>query len=201
MLSRPFCLFLCAIFALSCGPATRVEKSWLNPAGFTRFNDFSKVLIIVFAHSQTARRTAEDQFAAVLAPRGITSYNNPKVMVNGPDANAISEAIKSDGFDAALVTRLIDKKKETTYVPGNIHYPFYGGFRGYFRFGYGAYMTPGYYQENTTYFVETNVYDLKSDRLVWSCVTATTQPGKMDKTIHELSDVVFAQMKSDGFYQ
>jgi hypothetical protein len=161
-------------------------------------NDMKKVLVVVFAQSETARRQAEEQIVKRLQGRGVVSYSYKVVVEKGADSDAITAAIKADGFDGAIVTRLIDKEKETSYVPGTTTYPYYGGFRGYYGYGYGAYSTPGYYVEDKIYYIETNIYDLKADKLIWSAVTSTTNPGKLEKSINELGDVLGAQMRKDG---
>lgn len=190
-------LLLCA-FA-SCGPATQIEKSWLDPVQTTRFNNFKKVLVVVFAQSETSRRVAEEMLAKELGPTAVASYNYSSISSKAGDADAIADALKKDGFDGAIVTRLIDKEKETTYVPGRVSYPFYGGFRGYYRFGYGAYVEPGYYIEDKIYYVETNAYDLLAEKLLWSGVTRTTNPGQLNKVLQGFATVVVNQMKKDGF--
>jgi hypothetical protein len=188
-----------AVLAVSCGPSTRIEKSWKDPQESKTLNDMKKVLIVCFAESETSRRQAEEMLAARLQGRGVASYGYKVVAEKGADASALTDAIKADGFDAAIVTRLIDKEKETSYVPGTITYPYYAGFRGYYGYGYGAYATPGYYVQDKIYYIETNVYDLTADKLVWSAVTSTTNPGKMEKSLNEIADVLAQKMRKDGF--
>jgi len=183
---------------VACTPSTVIDKSWKDPASTVKLNDFKKVIIMVFAQSETARRTAEEQLAKMLQGRGVPSYNQKIMVEKGANTEAISAALQAEGFDGAIVSRLVDKEKETTYVPGTTSYPYYG-FRGYYGYGYGAYGSPGYYVEDKIYTIETNVYDLKADKLVWSAVTASTNPGKTDKAIREIAEVLGEQMRADGF--
>jgi hypothetical protein len=155
-------------------------------------------LVVVFAQNETNRRKAEEQFVALMKGRGVASYSYKVMVDKGGDADAVTAAVIADGFDCATVTRLVEKEKETSYVPGTTT-GYYGGFRGYYGYGYGGYSSPGYYVEDKVYTIETNVYDLKKDKLVWSGVTKTTNPGKMDKEINIYADVLAAQMRKDGF--
>lgn len=193
---------LIAAFALglaACGPATRIEKSWREPTATKKMTDYQKVLVVCFAQSESARRNAEDDIVRSMGGRGVASYGYSIMADKSKGRDAITEAIKKDGFDAAIVTRLIDKEKETSFVPGTVTYPYYRNFWGYYGWGYGAYTTPGYYVENHVYYVETNVYDLEKDQLVWSGVTSTTNPGKLDRAVNEIAGVVKRQMRVDGF--
>jgi hypothetical protein len=182
---------------MGCTPSTVIQKSWKDPSSTAKINEFKKVLVIVFAQSETARRQAEEALAAKFQGRGVPSYNQKVMVEKGANSEAISAALKAEGFDAALVTRLIDKEKETSYVPGTTTYA--GGFRGYYGYGYGAYSSPGYYVEDKIYYIETNVYDLAADKLVWSAVTSSTNPSKLDKTINEIATVLADKMEEDGF--
>ena len=47
--------------------------------------------------------------------------------------------------------------------------------------------------------VETNIYSLKSDKLMWSGTTASTNPSNINKTINEIADVIAEKMREEGF--
>jgi hypothetical protein len=187
-----------AAFMFSCGPSTEIQQSWKDPGTTTTLDQYSKILVVVFAKDETTRRKAEEQFVALMRGKGVASYTYKVMVDKGGDAEAVTSAVIADGFDCATVTRLVDKEKETSYVPGTTT-GYYGGFRGYYGYGYGGYSSPGYYVEDKVYTIETNVYDLKKDKLVWSGVTKTTNPGKMDKELNIYADVLAAQMRKDGF--
>ncbi|HSC52238.1 MAG TPA: hypothetical protein VLC98_01355 [Phnomibacter sp.] len=197
-MKKYFALAFFAVSLLSCGPATEISQSWKDPGSTTTLNDYSKILVVVFAKDETTRRQAEEQFVANIKGKGVPSYSYKILVEKGSDANAAATALVADGFDCAMVTRLVDKEKETSYVPGTTT-GYYGGFRGYYGYGYGAYYNPGYYVEDKIYTIETNVYDLKKDKLVWSAVSKTTNPGKISKELNIYADVLADQMRKDGF--
>jgi hypothetical protein len=84
-------------------------------------------------------------------------------------------------------------------VPGTTT-GYYGGYGRYYGYGAGMYSTPGYYQEDKNYYVETAVYSINPNKLLWTATTKTVNPSQMDKTINEIADAVSEQMKKDGFY-
>ena len=61
------------------------------------------------------------------------------------------------------------------------------------------YSSPGYYTTDKNYFVETMVYEVANDKLIWSGTTKTVNPSKMEKAVNEIADVVVDRMKSDKF--
>ena len=94
--------------------------------------------------------------------------------------------------------RLADVEKETSYVPGT-NTGFYGGYGRYYGYGANFYSTPGYYTTDKNYFIETTVYSVDPDKLLWTGTTKTVNPQKIDKTVNDIADVVVAKMKQEGF--
>jgi hypothetical protein len=106
--------------------------------------------------------------------------------------------LKQDKYNYVLLTRLADIEKETSYVPGTTT-GYYGGYGRYYGYGAGMYSSPGYYTTDKNYFVETTIYSIEPDKLLWTGTTKTVNPSKLDKAVTEIADVVSAQMRKDGF--
>ncbi len=192
--------FLCplALFAMlaACEPATKISKSWRDPAVTIDKNSFSKVLIVGLLKDESSRRIVEDNLVKRLAGKGVASYTQN---FSGKEGDAVESQLKAEGYDGAIVIRLVDIEKETNYVPGTAYPGYYGRFGGYYGYAYGAYGSEGYYTTDKIYSVETNLYSLKIDKLIWSGVTTTTNPGKVEKVITEIADAVAQKMKDEGF--
>jgi hypothetical protein len=76
---------------------------------------------------------------------------------------------------------------------------YYGGYGRYYGYGASMYSSPGYYTTDKNYFVETMVYSIEPDKLLWTGTTKTVNPTKINKTINEIASVVSDKMKKDGF--
>ncbi len=165
----------------ACSPATRLEKSWADPSLTPEtVKAFKKVLVIAPLNDETSQRIAEDKLVALLKNvEAVQSYLY--LTAEDTEQKQVIQKLKNDGFDGTILIRLKDVEKETTYQPGTS----YGGWYGY------RYATPGYYSENTTFMVETNLYSLESEKLLWSGTTSTLNPSKLDKTI----DDIFATLR------
>jgi hypothetical protein len=61
------------------------------------------------------------------------------------------------------------------------------------------YGSPGYYTEDKNYFVETAVYSINPNKLLWTGTTKTVNPSNMSKTIDDIAMIVTDKMKKDGF--
>lgn len=188
-----------AIF--SCAPSTRIEKSWRDPNTSIVAGSWNKVLVVGLLKDETTRRVVEDQLTARFKGKGVPSYTYfTDKEVTEAKSSGFKDKLVTDGFDGAVVMRLINVDKETNYVPGTSAFPsYYGGFGPYYYNSWNSFYSPGYYTTDKIYNVETNVYSFKQDKLIWTGITSTTNPGKTDKMFNEIADVVATKMRSEGF--
>ena len=185
-------IFLVTVLA-ACGPSTKISKSWMDPSVTpATWKPFQKVLVLGLVKDDATRRIVEDKLAAQFPGRAVESYKYLSA-ADTVDADVEAKLIK-DGFDGLVYMRLANVEQSTSYVPGTT----YGGFYGYRGYGYGMYGSPGYYQEDKTYNVETNIYSLQPPKLLWSGTTASVNPGKLDKTVDEIIMAVKDEFTKKG---
>jgi hypothetical protein len=186
---------------ISCGPSTKIEKSWMEPGASVTASPSNNTLVIAVVKDETSRRVIEDQLAKRIGAmsKAVASYTvlSSDVLKAGNDA-VFNQKLTEGKFTHILMMRLADIEKETSYVPGTTT-GFYGGYGRYYGYGAGMYSTPGYYTEDKNYFIETTVYSLSPDKLLWTGTTKTVNPSKIEKTVNEIADVVSDKMKKDGF--
>lgn len=190
-----FLPLLSLIFLAACGPSTKIEKTWTDPS-FTPGNvNFHKVLCIAQMPDESTRRIAEDKMVAAF--QNVTAvpsytYLQPADTVTG----TVDARLKKDGFDGVVIMKLTAVDKSTSYVPGTTYGGYYGGRYGGYYGGYGGYGTSGYYQEDKTYYVETNFYSIDNSKLLWSATTSSLNPSKIGKSLDQVIEELKIQLKS-----
>lgn len=196
LIASGFCLFLVFYGCVS----TEIVNSWRDPSVTLKPGDMKKVLVIAMVQNESSRRTVENKLVSLMPQtQGVPSYSYlTKEDVSG-DLNAAKEKVKKDGFDGVVTMRLVKIEKETNYVPGT--YPSYF----YSPWSYGAYAFPmyydaGHYTVDDIYHVETNLYTLNPEKLVWTGVTSTFNPQKVDATVQEIAEVIKDKMVDEGFF-
>jgi len=193
---------LLALLAISlltaCGSSTQITKSWTDPSlNSASIKPFNKVLVIAQLKDDSTRRIAEDKIVGS-SPRGnfIQSYNYLKP--SEQEENLVIADLLRDGIDGLILMRLTDVEKSTSYVQGTSYYGGWG-YRGGYYGGYGyGYGTPGYYQEDKTYHVETNIYDVKTNKLLWSGTVSTLNPSKLNETLDAIIATVKTELNNKG---
>jgi hypothetical protein len=73
---------------------------------------------------------------------------------------------------------------------------FWGG--GYYGWGWGGVYDPGYMRTDTIVTVETLIYSLEQNKLVWAGQSQTTNPSKVGPFVQEMVTEVAGQLKKQG---
>ena len=85
------------------------------------------------------------------------------------DKELVKAKIQSSGADTVLISRLVDTKTIESYSPGHDTIPvvpdYYYGWWGYYNVVFADY---GYTGDVTVAYIETNLYDVKTEKLIWS---------------------------------
>jgi hypothetical protein len=102
----------------------------------------------------------------------------------------IKERVEKFGFDGLLIVALLNQESETRYNQGSsfsVAFPAYQyNYYGYYQYAYTTIQAPGYYSTTTTYFLESNLYDVATEGLIW---TAQTKTKRNTSSIHKDSQV------------
>lgn len=187
---------------LSCN-STRITKTWKDPEATVSIEKLNKVLVVALLKDETSRRVAEDKMVSMLSNKGVASYTYLPKEVSQQNEAAIQSKIKADGFDGAVTMRLVDVEKDVEYTPGMItSYPmYYRSFSGYYMRSWQMFSTPDRYTTTKTFTIETNVYSITKDKIIWSGITESTNPGGVSKLSNEVTNAVYKRMAKEGFIQ
>jgi hypothetical protein len=201
LLSLSFLLIIQA-----CGPSTYITGSWKKPEYVPGSKDYKKLFIGVMAQDLGFRDNLEKDIAAAAQKRGLQTSLSldvfPPQMTKSqlPPKEDVQRIIEKTGSDVVMIVAIKDIKDETRYVPGTTTYaPYgYGGYYGYYGGGMAYSYSPGYYTTDRTIYLETNIYDLKTDDLIWSAQSQSVNPSDFRTFSREFIYAVLNQLKKDG---
>ncbi|WP_255478615.1 hypothetical protein [Rufibacter sp. XAAS-G3-1] len=208
MKSRVGLLFVLAALVGGCAPATQITGTWKSPEATT--TTFNRIIVAALTDNAVARQTIEAHLQTQLQQRGITATKSidlfpPALMRDGTTTgDAILEKVKGDRHDAILTVALVNTETETRYVPGSTTYMpvtrfgWYGTFRGYYTYMRPMMLDPGYYREDKVYFLETNLYDAASERLLWSAQSESYNPGGLQSFSEKFAEITVQKMQQDN---
>ena len=168
--------------------STSTDQVWHDPARAAA--PLGKTLVIAVAPRADTATALENEWVRQLQARAINAQAL-NVMLPGerqPDKQRVVEVAKSNAIDSVLVTRILDKKTIERQVsvggppigaPGSygIWSDFYGTSRAFAS-------TSTYTVEHEAAVVQTNLYDVKSEKLFWSARSDTFLEGSAGDLIH-----------------
>lgn len=200
--------FIAFSFLLSCSSSnTTIVNSWRDPNTSLASEQFKKVLVVALLKDDVTRRVVETKFQE-FNPGFKPSYNFLHQGNKDMTQEMLIKLLNLEKFDGVVTLRLVDTRVETDYVAGmntSLYYgnPYYNSYGTMFGGWYGYYSPyyydPGYYIENTYYFIETNIFSLKNNNLIWSGTTKSTNvPGHIDETAGNIINEIVTQMRKDG---
>ena len=198
---------LSAILLGACSSST-VTSSWKQQNANTM--GLKKVMVVAMAPDKDRAMVSkmEQQLASDLQSQGIPAVAasdefGPKALI-GMKEKAVLNRLNRNGIDGVVTISLLDKTKERNYVPGNISYQpvtFYSRFyRGFVTY-YDRYQTPGYYDTNTKFVFETNLYDLNKDKLLYSAQSESFDEATINRMATDYGKEIVKDMKKGGLIQ
>ena len=183
--------------AASCA-STRIARSWRD-TGVGPFR-FKKVLVVVVSTNELIRSSAEDEVVSqITRTNAVPSYK----LFLASDLNEkerVKAKVTEEGFDGAVVMRLVDKTQQLTWSPGAYPADYYS-FYGYWGRGWGAPYSPGTLRVDTILRIETNIYSVTQNRLLWSGLSETFNPNDHATLIKEVAGAVARELRKEGLIQ
>jgi len=171
---------------------TTLDTAWKSPQ--YQGGKLDKILVIGVAKNQTIRRVFEDDFVAKLESYGADAIPSYRIFPTEEmlDKNAVEAKIQTLNIDAVLVTRLVDRKKETEYrVSSNNWY-------GWYSRSYSNANTSISYKEHEVLKIETEVYDTNTEEMIWSALSDTVTGGPITVELKSLIKVIANGLSDSG---
>jgi hypothetical protein len=205
-------LVLVGSFLWACS-STSMSGSWSSPE---YKGQIKNIYVIGLSKKETNRRIFEDTFSRELANNGVTGVSSYKDLpsTEGTNNDLIRERMISNGTDSVLLTRLVDQRTETVTNPGRVSGyssgSYYGGRgsagRSRHYNSWGSYSNRRYdvtYQPATTtefvvLTVESVLYDLKTEQMIWSAQLETVVEGNLEAMMQDFVESVTKDMKAQG---
>jgi hypothetical protein len=191
-------LFLAVVS--SCA-STKITSVWMdkNKTG----TSYNNILVIGISNESHNRRLFESHFAEQLNAAGVSGTVSYTIL---PDANKIdretvSAAIKGKNIDAVIVSHLLAVEEKTVYRESMSYRPTYSHYNGlydYYPYVIGNVYQPGYYTTHEIVRLETNLYEVASEELVWTAQSKTFAPESAEEVIGDLVKLVIKDLKEKG---
>ena len=158
----------------------------------------SNILVIGITGNEDSRRFFERKFVAKLKSVGVEAISSEDAIPMPPDLKLTKEmilnAVNQFKNDAVIITHLIDKQEKEAITRGGQAYT---GYYGFYHSGFSYSHDPGYSSTSKTARLETNLYDVKTEKLIWSGQSKTLSKDSKDQAINDVIKVVIDDLQNN----
>jgi len=173
---------------------------------------FDKVLVLAISKNLKSRTLMENSVVDLLKKEGINASNALNVFTPVENLEKLTEdeiekRIKNGGYDALLITSLLDTRTRDVQVNNTQFYPYmYGGYYGY---GYRSFIYSNYhylysdqYREEKTYVLETRLYDVNisdpKEAVIWAGQSEMVDPSGAESVSNTYSKQLVKALLESG---
>ena len=158
-----------------------------------------------------ARVQVEKDLEALAVSRGLKATKSIDVMPPNlddpkkvPTKEELVKKVKASGCDAVFIVALLNKDESVRYTPSTSAYtvtPFYtytGSYYGYYSNWYSTAYTPSYYSQEKSYFMETNLYDVATEEIMWSAQSEVFNPSTLPNFSRSYIQTLMKQLEKEN---
>ena len=159
-----------------------------------------KVATLVISQDDGLRVSGEEALARELEARGITAIATYRI-VPKPELATADKAkpwFERAAVQGVVAVRPVSKDQVRTYTPATWTSSYYSSFWNYYGYGWGAYYSPGVDRVDTVVVVETLVFNVAANSLVWASVTETQNPKELQAFVSDLARATVKEMQKQG---
>lgn len=196
-------MILAVLAAVSCASTTKWVSTWVEPAA-AGGQPLKKILVVGMSADMANRRMFEDSLVVSLQGYKIEATPSFRVLPEGKiSEDEFRAKVKEGGYDGVIITRLVDVREKTEYVPPTASVGVsYGGWGPYWS-GYGGWYStvysPGYMINTTVVRLQTRLWSTAGDgKPIWTGVSDSADPREIGTLSKEVSFMVVRDLSRNG---
>jgi hypothetical protein len=194
--ARPLLVAL-ALAAAPAGAGPTFTSSWSAPEASGVSFAGKKVAALVVSADQNLRVSGEEQLARDLSKRGIQGVATYRMLP--PEESTTAERARPwferAAVEGVVALRPVSVDTTISYAPPLWSTASYSTLWGYYGYGWTSVYQPGAMRADTRLVVETLVYSVPLDKLLWAGVSTATNPKEAQAFITELVGAAVKEMQ------
>src|SRR4051794_5160229 len=192
-----------ALSAVVIAGGPKFTSTWKAPEAASVSFAGKKVAALIMTDDQGLRVSGEEalvrELAGVGLTNGVASYRIvPREELRDP--GKAKDWYERSGVDGVVAMRLVKADTRENWTPSMWSSPHYNTLWGYYGYGWGSVYVydPGEIRVDQVAVVETLVFSVPQDKLLWAGVTESTNPKDANRVIKEIVTETVKQMTKQG---
>ena len=186
---------------LLAGP--KFTSTWKAPEAATTSFAGKKVAALIISDDQDLRVSGEEALVRELAglglAQGVATYRIiPREELK--DADKAKGWYEKASVEGVVSMRLVKADVRKTWTPSTWSSPFYSTLWGYYPYSWGSVYAydPGYTRQDAVVVIETLVFSVPQNKLLWAGVTESTNPKDANTVIKDVVAGTVKEMTKQG---
>jgi hypothetical protein len=159
-----------------------------------------KVAALVISQDDGLRVAGEESLVRELNARGMQAVATYRIAPKEElqRAETAKTWFEKGNIEGVVALRPVSADRRRAYTDGMWVNPNYSTFWGYYGYGWGSVYVPGTAHEETVVVVETTIYSVPGNELLWAAVSETTNPADLRKFVEELVKESVKMLQKQG---
>ena len=159
-----------------------------------------KVAALVISNDDSLRVAGEESLVRELTARGMQAVPTYRIAPKEElrSAETARPWFEKGGIEGVVAVRPISADTRQVYTPDMWVGTNYGTLWGYYGYGWSAVFVPGSRQQETAVVVETLVFSLPRNQILWGAVTETKNAKDLRAFVQELAKESVEEMQKQG---
>lgn len=173
---------------VSLAAKTKFSSVWKAPdAGMVSFAD-KKVAALVIDKDDSLRVAGEEALARELSARGMQGVATYRIAPKEElqSADRAKPWFERAAVEGVVAVRPVSADTQMTYTPGTWLSSTYASFWSYYGYGWSSVYIPPRQERETVVVVESTIYSIPRNQLLWAAVTESTNPKDLPRFVEEL---------------
>jgi len=192
-----------ALSAVVAAAGPKFTSTWKAPEAAGVSFAGKKVAALIISDDQGLRVSGEEalvrELAAVGVTQGVASYRIvPREELRDPEK--ARGWYERSGVDGVVAMRLVKADTRESWTPSMWSSPSYNSLWGYYGYGWSSVYVydPGQTRIDQVAVVETLVFSVPQNKLLWAAVTESINPKAADRIIKDIVTGTVKEMTKQG---
>ncbi|MFV0290580.1 MAG: hypothetical protein ACK5IJ_06735 [Mangrovibacterium sp.] len=191
---------------VSCKTTQKITQTHVNEKELYH-EPFKKVCVLAMVANPDLKDRIESRIVKSFESHGMEAIASREIIENklislkNVDKQHLDSILTAAGCDALFTVSVVDTKKESIYVRNdsdsktpNFSYVYYNDYQSYFSYRNSEMNHDSKVLQESTYVIESIMYDVKTNHYVWSVQSEALQPSSVKSWVRSYSKQMVEQL-------
>lgn len=180
--------------------APEFKSVWKSPDAAQISFAGKKIAALVIADDDSLRVAGEESLVTELSARGLQAVATYRIAPKEElrSAERARAWFEKSGVEGVVALRPVGSEKRLNYNSSLWLSPSYNTFWGYYGYGWSSVYVVGSVDRDTVITVESLIFSVPRNQLVWAAVSETTNPKTLQKFVEDLVKQSVKELEKQG---